>query len=225
MITFDEYNSLLQAKSVAHKLANEEPNKRQNDQILSICESNEASPSPLPPAESIAVRSETSKQFPNASICSQLNLNSRYQNKTNRQTSNDSVAASLTKDPKSDSVILEILSSGLTGGKIERSRQILYQIEKSENVRIDKSSGRVLLHDRDAGVGIFDLLASLQATTKQLSEPMLELVRRLKLPEFLVANTYAKKAANELRRTSSPDDEGDDPTLNTSGHAKWLRLY
>ena len=93
---------------------------------------------------------------------------------------------------KSENVIIELLSVGLSGGKIERSRQILRIINDTENVSIDKSSGRILLHDRDTGMSVIDFLYYLQTATKNLNEPTLEIVPRLQLLEYLLANTMLK---------------------------------
>ena len=126
---------------------------------------------------------------------------------------------------KSENVIFELLSVGLNGGKVERSRQILRKINDTENVSIDKSSGRILLHDRDTGVSVFDFRYYLQTTTKNLHEPTLDLVRRLQLPEYLLGNTNATKAAAEIKRTILNEDDSQEPSESFSNQAKWLRLY
>ena len=56
---------------------------------------------------------------------------------------------------KSENVIIELLSLGLSDGKVERSRQTLRKINEAENVFFDESSSRILLHDRETGVSIF----------------------------------------------------------------------
>ena len=95
-------------------------------------------------------------------------------------------------------------SVGFSGGKVERSRQIFRKINGTENVSIDKSS------DRDTGVSVFDFLYYLQTITKNLNEPTLDLVRRLQLPEYLLANTNAKKAAAEIKITIFNEDDSQD---------------
>ena len=125
---------------------------------------------------------------------------------------------------KSGNVLIEILSVGLSGGEVERSRRILREINEAEKVSIDKNSGRILLHDRDTGVSIFDFLYYLQTTTKTLNEASLDSIRRLKLPDFLLANTNAKRAAAEAK-TSLNEHSAQDQSNSFSDEAKWLRLY
>ena len=54
------------------------------------------------------------------------------------------------------------------------------------------------MHNRDTGVSIFDFLYYLQTTTKLLNETTLDFIRRLKLPDFLLANTNAKQPPPRL---------------------------
>ena len=57
----------------------------------------------------------------------------------------------------------------------------------------------------DTGLTIFAFLSDLQVPTKRLSEGCLDLVRQLRLPEYLMANTNAKQVANDMKR-SAPDE-------------------
>ena len=114
------------------------------------------------------------------------------------------------KDRNPQQTYSKLLSVGFSGGKVERSRQMFRKINDTENFSIDKSSERFLLHDRDTGVSVFDFLYYLQTTTKNLNEPTLDLVRRLQLPEYLLANTNAKKAAAEIKRTIFNEDDSQD---------------
>ena len=134
----------------------------------------------------LANKGKVSLQFPSASECAQWNLHSRYKKRPQPATtlSDFKKTEAASQSSKSENVIIEFSSVGLSGGKVERSRQILRKINDTENVSIDKSSGRILLHDRDTGVSVFDFLYYLQTTTKNLNEPTLDLVRRLQLPEY-----------------------------------------
>ena len=100
---------------------------------------------------------------------------------------------------------------------------MLRKIDHCNEVSIDRNSGRLLLHDRDIGLQIFDFLNDLQVTTKNLSEGALDLVRRLKLPNFLLANTHAKRNATQIAQYD--DKSGIDQEMETASTAKWLRLY
>ena len=95
-------------------------------------------------------------------------------------------------------VILELLACGLSAGKVERARQILRKIQISDSVTIDSNSGRLHLYDRDTGLTVFAFLSDLQVPTKRLNEGCLDLVRQLRLPEYLMANTNAKQVANDI---------------------------
>ena len=110
-----------------------------------------------------------------------------------------------------------------SGGKVERSRQILQKIDQTKDVSIDSNSGRLLMHDRDVNIPIFDFLNDLQVTTKKLSENALELIRRIRIPEFLIANTNAKRVASEIAHYHEENDL--DEKIGSSSTAKWLRLY
>ena len=56
-----------------------------------------------------------------------------------------------------------------------------------------------------------------------MSEGALDLVRRLKLPNFLLANTHAKRIATQIAQY---DDKSEiDQEMETASTAKWLRLY
>lgn len=169
---------------------------------------------------------ETRERFPSLSECAQLNLKERFRKNRESKESDTKKGEKVTAAVKSDNVILDLLSCGLSGGKVERARQILRKMINSENVSIDNHSGRIFLHDRDTGVAVLDFLSDVQTPTKKLSEDSLELVRRLRLPEYLMANTNARKVAAELKRSVGNEDQ--DPhsiSPESNQHAKWLRLY
>ena len=62
-------------------------------------------------------------------------------------------------------------------------------------------------------------------TTKKLSENALELIRRIRIPEFQIANTNAKQIqiASEIAHYHEENDL--DEKIGSSSTAKWLRLY
>ena len=119
------------------------------------------------------------------------------------------------------------MSYGLSGRKVERARQILRKISNSEHVSINNISGRICLHDTETGLVVLDFLSDIQTPTKKIDVLSLDLVRRLRLPEYLLANTFAKKVASKMKSGSNEDDENpftSYPRPNNE-HAKWLRLY
>ena len=103
-------------------------------------------------------------EFPPAPECAQWNLNARLRKRPQTSSKSDmKKIEAASQSSKSENITIELLSVGLSGGKVERPRQILRKINGAENVSIDKSSGRILLHDRNTGVSIFDFLC--QTTT------------------------------------------------------------
>ena len=147
----------------------------------------------------------------------QLNLQTRFEaNKKKRAESKDTPPFSFSSSNEYNDgadrghnnladVILGLLACGLSAGKVERARQILRKIQVSDSVTIDSNSGRLHLYDRDTGLTIFAFLSDLQVPTKKLSERCLDLVRWLRLPEHVMANTNAKQVANDMKR-SAPDE-------------------
>ena len=169
------------------------------------------------------LQDNSNSEFDDEKFCTQLNLNSRLKEAQIRKekTSDDAVAERAKTLAKTDQIVLDLLSSGLSGGKVQRARQILQKVDQCNVISIDRNSGRLMLHGRDLGSTVFDFLNDLQTTTKNLNEGTLDQVRRLKLPNFLIANTHAKRVATEV---ADYGDNGKDE-IGGCSTAKWLRLY
>ena len=90
-----------------------------------------------------------------------------------------------------------LLESGVTGGKVERSRQILKKIEDCDRTTIDETNQTINLDQQDTGVSVVEFLTALQVNTKQLPKKFLTLVEVLRLPQFLLANTYARQTSSQ----------------------------
>ena len=88
-------------------------------------------------------------------------------------------------------------------------------------------SERIDLHDTDTGLAVLDLLCDIQIPTKQIDDLSLDLVRRLRLPEYLLANTFDKKVTSQ-KKSSSTEDDGN-PFKSYPGpnfeHVFWMLLY
>ena len=65
-------------------------------------------------------------------------------------------------------MLSNLLQSGVTGGKVERSRQILKKIEDCERTTIDETNQTINLDQQDTGVRVVEFLSALQVNTKQL---------------------------------------------------------
>ena len=68
-------------------------------------------------------------------------------------------------------------------------------------------SGRVCLHDTDTGLAVLDFISDAKVPLKKINDLNLDIVRRLRLPEYLLANSFAKKVATKLKSSSNEDDE------------------
>ena len=170
---------------------------------------------------------DTPRDFPRASECAQMNLKTRFGKATTSTLSDAKRTEDAATAAKSEKVILDLLSCELSCGKVERARQILRKISNSEHVSINNISGRICLHDTDTGLAVLDFLSDIQIPTKKIDDLSQELVRRLRIPEYLLANTFAKKVASERKSGSNEDAESpftSYPRPNNE-HAKCLRLY
>ena len=211
LITLDEYTCLLSSKDPVH---NEQPPMESNSTSVDVTIQDNLNACG-------AVQKGSTSQFDEGKLCAQLNLNSRLAQTQKRKdaTLDDTIADRTKTIAETDKIVLDLLSSGFSGAKVERAPQILQKIDQC-NVSIDRDSSRLLLHDIDLGLTVFDFLNDLQTTTKNLSETTLDLVKRLKLPTFL-ANTNAKRVSTAVARYDSNEIE----EVGSCSTAKWLRLY
>ena len=124
-----------------------------------------------------AVKNGNKSQFDDGKLFAQLNLTFRLAETQNRKdaTVDDTIADGTKTFAKTDKIVLLLLSSGLSGGKIERAQQTLQKYDQCNVASIDHNSSRLLLHDRDIGLTVFHFLNDLPTTTKNLSENTLKL--------------------------------------------------
>ena len=109
---------------------------------------------------------------------------------------------------KSGNVMLDLLSCGLSGGKVQRAPQIFGKISNKEHISINNIYGRICLNDTDTGLAVLDFFSDIQKPAKKIDDVSLDLVRRLRLPEYPLANTFAKKKlASEMKSSSNQDVE------------------
>ena len=106
-------------------------------------------------------------------LTAQINLNSRLQDRkifrefqktfySKRETSIPQENNDRPENNTPDKILGSLLQSGIAGGKIERSRQILKSIQKSERVSIDENNQNVFVDQQDTSVNIIDFLTALQ---------------------------------------------------------------
>ena len=66
------------------------------------------------------------------------------------------------------------------------------KIEDCERTTLDDTNHTIILDQQDTGISVVEFLSALQVNTKQLPKKFLTLVEVLRLPQFLLANTYAR---------------------------------
>ena len=146
LITLDEYTCLLSSKIPVH---NEQPPMESKSTNLDVTIQDSLNACG-------AVQKGNTSQFDEQKLCARLNLNSRSAQTQKPQkrkdaTLDDTIADRTKTIAKTDEIVLNLLSSGLSGGKVERARQILQKIDQCNIVSIDCDSSRLLLHDMDFG--------------------------------------------------------------------------
>ena len=161
------------------------------------------------------------------SLIAQINLNSRFQDqkKPSKETSTSQLNTDYQQNNTPDKVLAGLLQSGIAGGKIERSRQILKTIQKNNRVTVDEINQNIFLDEQDTSIGISDFLTALQVNTKQLPKQFLNFVEILALPQFLLANTYARQTSSRIQyRTANGESPSKRLKLDTEAHTSWLTL-
>ena len=160
-------------------------------------------------------------------MIAQINLNSRFQDqkKPSKETSTSQVNTEYQHNNTPDKVLAGLLQSGIAGGKIERSRQILKAIQKNNRATVDEINQNIFLDEQDTSIGITDFLTALQVNTKQLPKQFLNLVEILALPQFLLANTYARQTSSRIQnRTANGESPSKRLKLDTEAPSSWLTL-
>ena len=198
-ITNDEYCFMTNQAQNENKSV--DYRQKQKQQILAQVPASQEYTSSLEkqsePVTSLAIAKEQA-------LIAQIILNSRLQD---QKTSNReiSIAQKNTDRPENntpDKVLGSLLQSGIAGGKIERSRQILKSIQKKERVSIDENNQNIFVDQQDTSINIIDFLTALQVNTKQLPKQFLNLVEILALSQFLLANTYARQTSSRIQNRS-----------------------
>ena len=187
LITHEEYISLERQEKTP------DAREKQKQQLLSKFEVTESKVEPV--EEEHFKTFNTAKELPEDTLVAQLNLNSRFQSEDLGSSNNTETKQSYKNS--SDQVLSNLLESGVTGGKVERSRQILKKIEDCDRTTIDETNQTINLDQQDTGVSVVEFLTSLQVNTKQLPKKFLTLVEVLRLPQFLLANTYARQTSSQ----------------------------
>ena len=186
LITHEEYISLKQ------QAKNPDAREKQKQQILSNMGRDTGY---LRQEDNYMEVSEPLQRSSEDALVAQLNLNSRYP--TEKEINKSSEKVNEARQKPCEQVLSNLLESGVTGGKVERSRQILKKIEDCERTTIDDTNHTIILDQQDTEISVVEFLSALQVNTKQLPKKFLTLVEVLRLPQFLLANTYARHTSSQ----------------------------
>ena len=186
LITHEEYISLKQ------QAKNPDAREKQKQQILSNMGRDTGY---LRQEDNYMEVSEPLQRSSEDALVAQLNLNSRYP--TEKEINKSSEKVNEARQKPSEQVLSNLLESGVTGGKVEMSRQILKKIEDCERTTIDDTNHTIILDQQDTEISVVEFLSELQVNTKQLPKKFLTLVEVLRLPQFLLANTYARHTSSQ----------------------------
>lgn len=220
LITQDEYSFLKNQGSI-EEVKNLDNREKQKRNFLSQFTPED------PPIAGADKKDDNRTLDQEQALLAQINLNSRF-NETKKQTLGTKTAESATDYQLSngtDRVLASLLQSGITGGKIERSRQILKAIQQSERVYIDDNTQNIFLDQQDTLISVTDFLNALQVNTKQLPKKLLNLVEVLRLPQYLLANTYARQTSSQIQpRLASGESVAKRIKLDTEPSSGWLTI-
>ena len=183
----------------------------------------------VPASTSLNSESEGNTNLPidkEQALIAQINLNSGFQDqkKPSKETSTSQASTEYQQNNTPDKVLAGLLPSGIAGGKIERSRQMLKAIQKNKRVTVDEINQNIFLDEQNTSIGINDFLTALQVN-KQLPQQFVNLVEIIALPQFLLANTYARKTSSRIQnRTAYGEYPSKCLKLDTEAPSSWLNL-
>ena len=101
----------------------------------------------------------TAKKLPEDTLVAQLNLKSRYQSEDLGSSNNTETKQSYKNS--FNRVLSNLLESGVTRGKVDRSRQFLKTIEDCYRTTIDETNQTINLDQQDTGVSVVEFLTAL----------------------------------------------------------------
>ena len=162
LITHEEYISL--------KRQEKTPDAREKQKQHLLSKFAEATQTNFEPIEENQFKTiNTAKELPEDSLVAQLNLNSRY-HLGDSSTSNTVETKQSYKNP-SDQVLSNLLQSGVTGGKVERSRQILKKIEDCDRRNKSNHQFRSTRHGSKCCRVSLSIASQYETIAKEISHP------------------------------------------------------
>ena len=215
LLTLNYYNDLLSLKrSSAVNLEQQQqlPSQSEQAKIENLC----ASPSSHSNSEAIAKLSVPSQSSTTTTI-------KIFPPATPQQIK---LACLKTKkflpDKVVDNVLDTLLASGMSSGKIERTKRIL-NILSQKDFTLDRESGIIQgKYNKKSSSNLLDFLIERQNPNEKLTKDDLELISQLQLLPHLVANTFAKRVASNTPHGQGQQQQ-DQP--NTTSTPTWLSIF
>ena len=140
--------------------------------------------------------------LPTATQAKLLAIQSRFETRPGVKLDTEEYTPSVLETIEED-VIDSTLLGSLSGGKIEKCRQILNLINKSKRVSIIRGVGTLTIDGAETILDINQLLYDLQQPNKTLPADCEPILSVLQLPHYLVANSKAKEFGNEDKKRAS----------------------
>ena len=187
LLSLSYYNDLLSLKrSSAVKL---EQQQQQQQQLPSQSEQ-----------AKIEILSASPRSHSNSEAIAKLSVSSQLvNNNNNKDFSSCNATTDQTSLPENkflpekvvDKVLDALLASGMSSGKIERTKRIL-NILSQKHFTLDRESGIIQGKDKKSSSNLLDFPIDIQSPNKKLTKDDIELISLLQLLPHLVTNTFAK---------------------------------
>ena len=205
LLSLNCYNDLLSLKRSSAVNFEEQQQKLPSQSEQAKIEFLGASPSSHSNSEAIA----------KLSVSSQLVNNNNKDFPSYNATTTDQTSLPENKflpDKAVDKVLDTLLASGMSSGKIERTKRIL-NILSQKNFTLDRESGIIQGKDnKKSSSNLLDFLIDIQISNKKLIKDDFELISQLQLLPHLVANTFAKRIASNTPQHQEPPTTTSTPT-------------
>ena len=107
----------------------------------------------------------------------------------------------------SDRNIAYLLQSGSTHRKNERYCHTLKAVQQNKHFIIDKNYQDIVLDLQPSSIAVTVFWTALEVNSKPLTKYFPNLVEELKLPLFLLANTYARLTSSNVHFGSALEKE------------------
>ena len=216
LLSLNYYNDLLSLKRSS--AVNIEEQQQQQQQLPSQSEQ-----------AKIEILGTSPSSHSNSEAIAKLSVSSQLVNNKNKDFSSCNATTDQTSLPENkflpdkvvDKVLDTLLASGMSSGKIERTKRIL-NIRSQKDFTLDRESGIIQGKYNKKSSNLLDFLIDIQSPNKKLTKDDLELISQLQLLPHLVANTFAKRVASNTPHGQGQQQQ-DQP--NTTSTPTWLSIF